>query len=461
MKALDLGRRITSVLLCASLAGAVFTGCKKGDDMFPSIEAPQDQTDTTEESEAVAQESDTGDIQQLTVALPYSDQTVQCLAAMYYSKNNGLWDSSESGLTVDTDYLASVATNYVVSNVGCGSTGISIENIKSWKQEGGIPDLFLAQDSDSMWAGGYVEELNGFLSDNKYLSSQQIYAGALTADSEGGMFYAVPHYCSAEIVIGSMEYIPSSTGKLQTKNTTEDLREYLVAIQDEHPESAGFSSAYDLIPYLGSAFNGDNPTSYMVSDEYRKNPETAGVIINDAATYVRDFYSDSLANDLSDGADPVFSRTAALWADSSANINAWAEYYPDSLYFLHLPCNDASNTGVPYISTYSLCVAKGSVHSGFAAEFAAFISFDPDAQLLIYRLENMTGLMPLTRNDAVWNLISDDPLFGHMASDFRQTMDNAVYCPASYDNMVFSNTKLYTAEFVKGTDDFDPEKCYG
>ena len=84
-----------------------------------------------------------------------------------------------------------------------------------------------------------------------------------------------------------------------------------------------------------------------------------------------------------------------------------------------------------------------------------------DAQLLIYRLENMTGLMPLTRNDAVWNLLSDDPLFGHMASDFRQTMDNAVYCPASYDNMVFSNTKLYTAEFVKGTDDFDPEKCYG
>ena len=148
-------------------------------------------------------------------------------------------------------------------------------------------------------------------------------------------------------------------------------------------------------------------------------------------------------------------------ADSSANINAWAEYYPDSLYFLHLPCNDASNTGVPYISTYSLCVAKGSVHSGFAAEFAAFISFDPDAQLLIYRLENMTGLMPLTRNDAVWNLISDDPLFGHMASDFRQTMDNAVYCPASYDSTVFSNTKVYTAEFVKGTDDFDPEKCYG
>ena len=81
---------------------------------------------------------------------------------------------------------------------------------------------------------------------------------------------------------------------------------------------------------------------------------------------------------------------------------------------------------MPYVSTYSLCVSKKSANTDFAAEFAAFISYDTDAQLIIYRLENMTGLMPLSRNDAVWDLISDDPLFGHMASDFRQTMDNAV-----------------------------------
>ena len=461
MKALSLGKKITAVLLCASLAGGLFTGCKKGDDMFPSIEYANGGEGASEEPEETAVESDISDIQQLTVALPYSDLTVQCLAAMYYSKNRGLWDSSETGLTIDTDYLSSIATNSVVYNIGCGSTGVSMDAVRAWNSDGGVPDLFLVQDSEAVWKSGFIQPLNTYLSDNSYLSSQQIYAGALTNDSENGQFYAVPHFCSAEIIMGSMEYVPAGSGKLQTKNTTGDLRDYLVKIADEHPECAGFASAYDLIPYLGSAFNGDVPTSYMVFSEYRKDPEKAGVVINDAATYVRDFYSDSLANDLADGADPVFSRTAALWADSSANIKAWAEYYPDSLYLLHLPCNDASNTGVPYISTYSLCVSKDSANSEFAAGFAAFISYDPDAQLLIYRLENMTGLMPLTRNEAVWNLISDDPLFGHMASDFRQTMDNAVYCPASYDSAVFSNTKVYTAEFVKGTDDFDPEKCYG
>ena len=221
------------------------------------------------------------------------------------------------------------------------------------------------------------------------------------------------------------------------------------------------SDPYKMIPYLGSAFNNDIPTSYMVNEEFAEDREAAGEIISGAASYVRSFYSDGIAHDLDGGADPVYSRTAALWVDSSANIRAWSDYYLDSLYLLHLPCDDASNVGVPYISTYSLCVAKGASDSAFAAEFAAFISYDPDAQMLIYRLEDMTGFMPLTRNDSVWDLVTEDELFGHMASDFHQTMDNAVYCPSSYDSMMFMNTNEYLAGFVKGNDEFDPEKCYG
>ena len=169
------------------------------------------------------------------------------------------------------------------------------------------------------------------------------------------------------------------------------------------------------------------------------------------------------AVDKVDGADPVYSRVAALWVDSSANIVEWSKYYPGSLYLLHLPCNDVTKDGVPYVSTYSLCVAPESENSEFAADFAAFISYDTDAQLLIYRLEGeqMSGLMTITRNDSVWDLICDDSLFGIMASDIRQTMDNAVYCPASFDDRLFSNTSTYTKSFVNGTDEFDPEDCYG
>ena len=461
MKALGIGRKATAVLLCASMTGALFTGCKKGDDLFPSISPRETMTVETEETGEESVSSLDEGIRQLTVALPYSNETVQCLVSMLYCKNNGLWDSAESGLTVDTDYLYSVATDYVVTNIGCASTGAGIDTVREWSSGDDAPDLFLAQDCQAVRNGGYAEELNSYLSENPYLNAQQIYAQALTNDSEGGVFYAVPHFCSAEIIMGNTEFIPSGTGKLQTKSTAEDLEEYLEAISSEH-ECVPFASAYELIPYLGSAFNGDVPTSYMVSEEYASDRENAKTIIDRSASFVRDLYEDSLATDLVDGSNPVYSRQAALWTDSSANVTDWAKYYPGTLYLLHIPCDDASNAGVPYISTYSLCVTRGSEYGRFAAEFAAFISFDPDAQLLIYRLEkeNMTGLMPLTRNEAVWDLISEDELFGHMASDFRQTMDNAVYCPASYSRIV-KKTKDYTVEFVKGNDEFDPEKCYG
>lgn len=459
MSALSQWKRIASILLCASLTGMLFSGCKKGDDTFPSIDYEVDPSGQSEETGETSEQSTGSEIRELTVALPYSDQTIRCLASMLYCKNNGMWDSSESGLTVDIDYLSNVATNYVIANEGCESTGASLETVRSWKNN--APDLFLAQDSEAVWKDGKAQELNNYLSDNAYLNSQQIYAGALTCDSDNGVFFALPHFCSAEILMGSYEFIPTNGGKLQTKNTTEDLRAYLEQIRKEYPSCSGFASAYELIPYLGSAFNNDVPVSYMLHDEYSKNRDSSVDIIEDAADYVRGFYDDSLAHDFDGGADPVYSRTAALWVDSSANVNAWSEYYPNSLYLLHLPCDDASNIGVPYISTYSLCVSKGSSNGDFAAEFAAFISYDTDAQLLLYRLEDMSGLMPLTRNEAVWDLISEDEIFGHMASDFRQTMDNAVYCPASNDNTVYMNTNEYLAEFVKGNDEFDPEKCYG
>ena len=81
-------RRSLSLLLCASLTGALFTGCKKGDDMFPSIEAPVTGSDTTESSAASEETSSDSEIRRLNVALPYSDLTVQCLASMFYCKNN-------------------------------------------------------------------------------------------------------------------------------------------------------------------------------------------------------------------------------------------------------------------------------------------------------------------------------------------------------------------------------------
>ena len=155
MKTLGFGKKITSLVLCVSMAGALFTGCKKGDDLFPSIEAPNIETESEESTENTDDQFVGGDIRELKVALPYSDLTIQCLAAMLYCKNNGLWDSTDDGSTIDTAFLSSVATNYVVTNIGCGSTGATLDVVKDWSKTG-MPDLYLAQDSNAVWQAGYA-----------------------------------------------------------------------------------------------------------------------------------------------------------------------------------------------------------------------------------------------------------------------------------------------------------------
>ena len=122
----------------------------------------------------------------------------------------------------------------------------------------------------------------------------------------------------------------------------------------------------------------------------------------------------------------------------------------------------SSKTGIPYLRSYSLCVSNECADKSFAVNFAAFISYDEDAQMLIHRLENMEGLMPLVRSSKVWNMAANEGAFGNMATDYRQTMDNAVYCPGSFDNLIYRKTNEYTASFFTGSNDrFNAEACYG
>ena len=148
MKAFKIVKKAASLVLCLSLTGALFTGCKKGDDMFPTIISGNEQSDASDATSKPSNADSGNEIRQLEVALPYSDLTIQCLAAMLYCKNNGLWDSSETGLTISTDELSSVASNYVINNIGCGSTGVNLGTVKEWKSSNMVPDLFLTQDSN-------------------------------------------------------------------------------------------------------------------------------------------------------------------------------------------------------------------------------------------------------------------------------------------------------------------------
>jgi hypothetical protein len=278
--------------------------------VFPQLDEVPGSTKQTE-SETTAKNKGTDGIRNLKVALPYSDDTVRCLSAMFYYKNNGIWDSSVSGSDVNIQTLMSASTNYVIQNIGVTNDGASLENLNGWKETGEEPDLFLVSDTQSASEAGLVSELSVYASRNKSIDGAKIFAASMSNLLEGGKLYGIPHYCSATVIFGNRDYIPKD-GRLQAKYTTEDLSKYLELTNTSY-KCVPMASAYKLVPYLGSCFSDDRAVSYMLNEEYRIDKEKAEPVISSLTGYVKKLYDSKLSiNTGKDGADPVFSRNGLV-----------------------------------------------------------------------------------------------------------------------------------------------------
>ncbi len=449
---------ITAALLCMCFLAA---GCSRKDEVFPEL--PGEAEASVPMSDTAPAETETKAVKTLTVALPYSEDTVKYLSAMFYMKRSGTWDSTYTGADIDLATLDGISTDFVITSAEVPSKGADLITISGWDMEGDMPDVFLAQDCKSVYESGYSAALNEYIADSAYVDTSLIYSQALQYASEDGVFYGIPHYSSAIVLLGNSDYVPS-TGVLTAKFTTTELQDYLKAIYDENEEGevVPFASAYKLAPYIGGSFDGDAAYSFMLATEYKNGNNIATDTLDKTIGYVDSLYEQGLAaNYDGSGADPVFGRSAAVWLDTSDSIAAWSEYFPGKLYIMRLPCSDTTNAGVPYLEPYCLCVAETSEDKEFAAEFAEFITYDKDAQMLIYRVEEMSGYLPVIRDQGLWDEVCEDEIFGDEAYVYSQIMDNAVYCPAGYDNKLYKSTYEYLAGYFGSGEQFDPEACYG
>ncbi len=446
-------------ILVAFAFSMLFAGCTRQSDSFPSLPEEYETSQTVSSSEEALPNSG---IRSLTVALPYSSDTVDLLAKMYYAKETGLWNDADTGLSVDLDQLDSISTNIVINTVGVPFEGADLASLRSWDSSDNMPDVFLSSDSISAYESGYSISLNEYVYDSSYLDASAILSDALSYCSVGGMLYGLPHYSSAVLIFGNSDYLPD-TGRLASKCSPNELRDYLSLISEEYEGIIPFASVYQMTPYLGSCFNSDSKVSYMLRDEYLEDRSSVDDLVKGPIDYIASLYEDGLASDIDgEGADPVYSRTAAMWIGSSSQIRMWSEYYPDKLYLVRIPGSDVSNAGVAYLNCYPLCVARTCQDPGFAADFASFLSYDKDALMLIYRLEDMTGFLPVIRNSEAWDAACEgDGIWPSIAQTMRQIMDNAVYCPSSYDNKLYANVNDYFSSYYMADDEFSPEAVYG
>ena len=406
--------------------------CKTKTSDFPSIPVPV----SSETSETVIEETEQTSpvIYELSVALPYDESTVNYLFKLYYAKNNGYWNDDDTGLNVSLEYLDSLKPASSITAYYVPDDGISVNTMSQWGED--IPDVFLTNDLIGVINKGYCLPLDDELYDNKLFDSENVYIASVSNLMYEGNLYGIPHYCSVPLIFGNKDFIGDDTDFKCSINEFSNLLDKVSSEADEN--TVVFEKGYQLVPYITSAESTDGANSYMLSNEYEDNKTSSQAALDKAIEYVGDYYDEGVfVNANEDGSDPVLSRNCALWLTSSSQIEYWSEYFPGKLALLQIPSFENSEDTVPYVTLYPLCVSATTENAELASDFAAFISLDPDARLLINRLEGKIGFLPLIRSDCVWDNMKTDESFGYIVSVYENEMNEAVYTP----NVI--NKKLY------------------
>ena len=108
-------KRISCLMAAVMVFCCLASSCKKGDDEFPDIVYPDDTTES-EISGTVETVDETDTIPEITVASPYSQETISLLSKLYYCKTHDMMGEN-TGDTISLDYLASIDPDYIINCV--------------------------------------------------------------------------------------------------------------------------------------------------------------------------------------------------------------------------------------------------------------------------------------------------------------------------------------------------------
>lgn len=430
--------KFISVLLSLSICLSLLAGCKSKDVVFPELSYPEEtsiiESTTFENNDSV----ENSNVTELTVALPYSEYTIDLLFKLFYAKSEGLFPEDSTGSDISIEYLDSIDIPWVINSTLISSDGASASNAEIWNNYSSFPDLFLANDIDYFVNNNYVSPLNDYMSNSDLIDSNSINNVAISSVIKDGELYGVPHYYSVMLLVSNNDFIPSS-GSLSFRPTLDEFSSYLDDVKsefiDEENPVIPFSRAYELTPYLSSAFNNDVSAGYL---EFTSDAPV---------DFVENVY-DSQLSLIETDADPRFSRNAAMWIVSSSEVPYWADYYLNNLRYSLLPCSEVAEESNIYASMYPICISNSCVNKSLAADFASFISFDVDALELIWRLEPQSGYFPVINNNSVWSVVNSDYYFGTESIVVQQFSNNIIVCP-SHGSDTYNSVNSYCANYFE------------
>lgn len=415
---------------------ALISSCSSVDASFPEFtvnsQPDLNEAETTEvsvnpsEDDVITVES----VPHVTVALPYSEQTINFLGKLYYLKTSGTWDSSNSGGNISLDYLRSIKSPYIIDALLTSPVGANLTTVNYWNENQCVPDLFLSNDLRGMYDCGYIVPMDQYLYDNELLSSV-FSTDVIYECSVDSNLYGIPYGFSFDLLYANLDFIPTSyieqyaiesDSFINAFTDIKDLSSFLEMINADNETSEDEEKFSPPVPIRGAYMLLMN---YCMRDDFERVADEIGIIT--------DWYESGLAVDYdSNNSDPVFTRNAALWISDSSEIDRWCDYYPGKICFFRLP--DIAGTYNPQVTLYPLCVSSQSGYKEFASDFAAFIALDEDAQLLIARLENNKGIYPMIDSISLWNNLTSDVEYGDIARSIQQQLHSLDYNLNVIDN---------------------------
>lgn len=445
-------RRLVGLAVAVSLC---LCSCAVNQDEFPDIEYTSG-SDVTSATEASSSAVATDPVIDITLALPYSDSTVDLLLRMYYAKKTDQFPEDQTGSDINLDYLSAIDLPWAVNTIQISSEGVGADTISSWASEGNMPDIMLVNDISSAFSTGEIALLDDYL--YTLPINDAVNVNSLSSCYEDGHIAGLPAYLSVMVLVGNSAYIPES-GVLPYRSTVTEFISYLSSISSTYEGVVPFADPYELMPYMPSAFNYDSPMSYMMLSEYEAVPSSVGTVLPSELSFVESLY-DMYPYEVPTG-DIRLSGNAAMWLTSSGKIKMWSDYYSSDIYLSLLPTSSSDSPIVPMANVYPLCVSATSSDVSFSSDLAYFLCFDPDALMLIYRLEPMTGYFPSVSTPSVWDQMYLSSENGAFEMLFEDVMDDMVVCPNGEDPAYIAVNSYLSSYFSgdAGEEEFDMGGC--
>ena len=309
--------KILSLLLSCSLIMGV-TSCKAEDKSFPELSFPDEtKTSETTSGEDIDEASDdiTKNIYSISMAVPYSQETINRLSKLYFLKVANNMPEDATGLTIDIDYLDSINTPWIINVIDTPNEGVGFSSVKFWYDNNDVPDIFLVDDLEKVVDGGFAAPLGNYINDYD-IGSSGIYGNALTSCMKEDNAYGVPLYQSFMLMYGNMDYVPED-GPIGFRSTYSEFKSYLTLIDStyngEEQTIYPMAKAYEMIPY-------NTGSSYMFMDD---SDEMIDSSLSVDLSFIDDLYEDGLAFDIdSNGIVRVSAKDMSTGNEQNVSITA-------------------------------------------------------------------------------------------------------------------------------------------